>query len=156
MKANKAGKRLAKIEALLSNVIERYSASGSVRDLLHEAKASIIRAKKAMSEQASPEVTKNVAKAQKAGVAAQVKTAKPAVAKKTTRPAVAKKVARKKAAVKVAAQTAGKALKKTATNKPPNAMAKVDKAPAQAVATNGAPKKAITKQMEAAGQPSES
>ena len=49
MKANKALKRLAKIEALISDVTERYSASAPhVRDVLQDAKAAVARAKEAM------------------------------------------------------------------------------------------------------------
>ena len=49
MKANKALRRLSKIEALLSDVTERYSASGPhIRELLRDAKAAVIRAKKAV------------------------------------------------------------------------------------------------------------
>jgi hypothetical protein len=55
MKASKALKRLTKIEASLSNLIGRYKASdGSVQGLLSDAKASVLRAKKAVSLQASP------------------------------------------------------------------------------------------------------
>jgi hypothetical protein len=46
MKANKALKRLAKIEALISDVTERYSASESqIRDVLQYAKAAVVRAR---------------------------------------------------------------------------------------------------------------
>jgi hypothetical protein len=49
MKANKALKRLAKIEALISNVTERYSASESqIRDVLQYAKAAVVRAREAV------------------------------------------------------------------------------------------------------------
>jgi hypothetical protein len=54
MKAIKALKRLTKAEALLSNVIERYAASGhSIQEVLQNAKASVIRAKDAVGLQAS-------------------------------------------------------------------------------------------------------
>jgi hypothetical protein len=54
MKAIKALKRLTKAEALLSNVIERYVASGhSIQEVLQDAKASVIRAKDAVGLQAS-------------------------------------------------------------------------------------------------------
>jgi hypothetical protein len=54
MKANKALKRLAKIEASLSDLIERYAASEEgVKELLHDAKASVLRAKKAVGLQKS-------------------------------------------------------------------------------------------------------
>ena len=49
MKAKKAVKRLVKVEALLSNVLDQYSTStGSVRELLDTAKASVIRAKESI------------------------------------------------------------------------------------------------------------
>jgi hypothetical protein len=54
MKANKAVKRLAKIEALMSDVTERYSASAPhIREMLQDAKAAVTRAKEAVSLQAS-------------------------------------------------------------------------------------------------------
>ena len=59
MKAIKALKRLTKAEALLSNVIERYVASGhSIQEVLQDAKASVIRAKDAVGLQASPRKSK--------------------------------------------------------------------------------------------------
>ena len=46
MKANKALKRLAKIEALMSVVTERYSASAPhIREVLQDAKAAVARAR---------------------------------------------------------------------------------------------------------------
>jgi len=55
MKAIKALKRLTKAEALLSNVIERYVTSEhSLQEVLQDAKASVIRAKEAVGQQASP------------------------------------------------------------------------------------------------------
>ena len=50
MKANKALKRLAKIEMLMSDVTERYSASAPhIREVLQDAKAAVTRAKEAHS-----------------------------------------------------------------------------------------------------------
>ncbi len=58
MKAKKALKRLNKIEALISDVTERYSAGASqIRDVLRDAKAAVIRAKEAV--QASSGKAKN-------------------------------------------------------------------------------------------------
>jgi hypothetical protein len=55
MKANKALKRLAKIEASLSALIERYATSEEVvQESLQDAKASVLRATKAVSLLASP------------------------------------------------------------------------------------------------------
>ena len=60
MKANKALKRLAKIEMLMSDVTERYSASAPhIREVLQDAKAAIVRAKEAVSLQASSGKAKN-------------------------------------------------------------------------------------------------
>jgi hypothetical protein len=54
MKANKALKRLTKIEALISDVTERYSAGARhVREALHEAKATVARVKGAVRSQAT-------------------------------------------------------------------------------------------------------
>src|ERR1035441_9234308 len=54
MKANKALKRLAKIEALMSDVTERYSVSAAhIREVLQDAKVAVTRAKEAVSLQAS-------------------------------------------------------------------------------------------------------
>src|ERR1700733_13983037 len=59
MKANKALKRLAKIEALISDVSERYSAGAHhVREALHEAKAAVARVKTAVTSQATSGMAK--------------------------------------------------------------------------------------------------
>ena len=59
MKANKALKRLAKIEALMSDVTERYSARGpGTRKMLQNAEAAIVRAKAAVNLEASPRPAK--------------------------------------------------------------------------------------------------
>src|SRR4051812_26231882 len=55
MKANKALKRLTKIESLMSAVTERYSASAPhLRKVLKEAVDAVARAKKAVGLQPSP------------------------------------------------------------------------------------------------------
>jgi len=59
MKANKALKRLAKIEVLISDVTERYSSTPHIREVLQDAKAAVTRAKKAVSLQASSGTAKN-------------------------------------------------------------------------------------------------
>jgi hypothetical protein len=59
MKANKALKRLAKIEALMSDVTERYSSAPHIREVLQDAKAAVTRAKEAVSLQASSGTAKN-------------------------------------------------------------------------------------------------
>jgi hypothetical protein len=54
MKANKVLKRLAKIEELMSDVMERYSESAPhIRAVLQDAKAAVTRAKEAVSLQSS-------------------------------------------------------------------------------------------------------
>ena len=54
MKANKAFKRLAKIEGLITDLAERYSASAPrLRDVLQNAKAAVTRAKEAVGLEAS-------------------------------------------------------------------------------------------------------
>jgi len=60
MKATKALKRLAKIEALMSDVTERYSSAPHIREVLRDAKAAVTRAKEAVSLQASSGTAKNL------------------------------------------------------------------------------------------------
>jgi hypothetical protein len=77
MKANKALKRLAKIEALMSDVMDRYSASApGIREMLQDAKASVTRAKEAVSLQASPGTTSGPKKAATKKAAVKVPPAK--------------------------------------------------------------------------------
>src|ERR1035437_10108684 len=60
MTPNKILKRIAKIEAFISKVTERSSASAPhIRELLRDAKAAVTRAKKAVSLQASSGTAKN-------------------------------------------------------------------------------------------------
>ena len=59
MKTNKALKRLAKIEALISDMTERYSSAPHIREALQDAKAAVARAKEAASLQASSGKAKN-------------------------------------------------------------------------------------------------
>ena len=62
MKANKALKRRAKIEMLMSDVTERYSASAPhIREVLQDAKAAVTRAKEAVSLRTSSGTAKNPA-----------------------------------------------------------------------------------------------
>lgn len=81
MKANKALKRLAKIEALISDVAERYSSGVSIREALQDARAALARVKAAVSSQASSATAKSPA----------------AKRKKTSVKKVAGKAAKKKA-----------------------------------------------------------
>ena len=55
MKAKKALKRLNRVEELLSNVVDQYAGSErGVRNLLESAKASVVQAKEAVSQQTLP------------------------------------------------------------------------------------------------------
>jgi hypothetical protein len=59
MKAKKAIKRLSKVEAILSNVIDQFSnTKNGLRELLDSAKTSIVRAKKSVGLQESSKATK--------------------------------------------------------------------------------------------------
>ena len=52
MKAKKALKRLIRVEALLSNVLDQYSMSEKhVREALNSAKISVVRARESISQQ---------------------------------------------------------------------------------------------------------
>ena len=131
MKAIKALKRLTKAEALLSNVIDRYAASGhSIQEVLQNAKASVIRAKDAVGLQASPRKSKEPKKRRRLQKAEAAK-AKPAATKKT----VSKKAARKKAVAKKVAKTLTKTVAKKSA---PTKRAAVKTAPASSQATTGA------------------
>lgn len=118
MKANKALKRLAKIESLMSVVAERYSVSAPhLRKVLKDAADAVARAKQAVSLQASSgtkaptahRATKKAVPAQKNAAPSQKKVAVKKVAanaplaetaKRSTR---VKKTAKKRAARKTAA-----------------------------------------------------
>ena len=59
MKAKKAFKRLNKVEALLSNVIDQFPGSkDGLRELLDSAKAAVVRAKKTVTSQLSNRTAK--------------------------------------------------------------------------------------------------
>jgi hypothetical protein len=136
MKANKALKRLAKIEALMSDVTERYSSAPHIREVLQDAKAAVTRAKEAVSLQASsgtaensrvkhskppskakPEPSKPKRKLSAAGRKAIIAATKRRWALKRAEAAktAPKKMARKKAGTKsVAVKASAKARKKGA------------------------------------------
>jgi hypothetical protein len=104
MKVNKALKRLAKIEVLMSNVAARYSPSAPhTREVLQDAKTAVARAKEAV--EAFFRTAKNAAKPKRklSAAARRRRAQKRAAAGSADR--VAKKAApvRKKAAVKKAA-----------------------------------------------------
>jgi hypothetical protein len=62
MKATKAFRRLMKIESLMSDVTQRYSANALVRKVLQDAKVAVTRAKDAVgSQQASSGTAKKPA-----------------------------------------------------------------------------------------------
>jgi hypothetical protein len=124
MKANKALKRLAKIESLMSVVIERYSASAPhLRRVLQDAADAIARAKQAVKLQASSgtkaakahRAEKTTAPSQKkASVKKVAANARRAEATKKSTPVkkTAKKRAARKTAVVPAEQTTTEAVAK--------------------------------------------
>ena len=92
MKANKVHKRLAKIEALISDLTERYSKGAvQIREALQDAKAAFARVKEAVSSQTSSGAAKHSplngekAAVKKAAVKTAVAAAAPAPAKKKRR-----------------------------------------------------------------------
>ncbi len=101
-KANKALKRLGKIEALISDVSERYSSSAAhVREALQDAIAAFARVKAAVSSQASSRTAKHPPAKRKKDAVKKVAATAP-VAKTAKKSAPIKK-AEKKAATKKAA-----------------------------------------------------
>lgn len=99
MKANKALKRLAKIETLMSDVAERFSASAPhLREALKDLKAAVLSVKEAVKVQASSPAAPKKAPSKKAS------------SKKVKR-------ARKKAVVKKAASPKAKAKKRVSARK---------------------------------------
>jgi DUF1009 family protein len=102
MKANKALKRLAKIEAWMSEVRDQYSASApNLLKALQQATAAIARAKEAVSLQASSGTKAASAKADRAAKKARPSHKKAAVKKAAKKTAPAPVV---QAATKAAAQ----------------------------------------------------
>ena len=59
MKEKKPLRRLTKIQSLMSDVTQRYSANALVREVLQDAKVAVTRAKDAVSSQASSGAKKN-------------------------------------------------------------------------------------------------
>jgi hypothetical protein len=102
MKANKVRKRLAKIEAMISDLTERYSKGAfHIREALHNAKVAVAHAKEAVLSQVSSEKAKR----------SPVKRKKAAVKKAAVKTPTAK-AAKKSAPIKKPVKTA--AAKKTA------------------------------------------
>ena len=108
MKANKALKRLAKIEAWMSDVTDRYLArSPGIRKVLQEAKAAVARAKEAVRLQTSSKTAKKAPLPPSKAEASRRRRAKTkAAAAKAHRAAKQPTPPRKKAAVKKAAVNA--------------------------------------------------
>jgi ribonuclease E len=105
MNANKALKRLAKIEALVSDVARRFSASAPhVGDVLKDLKAAVGRVTEAVRTEVSSLTAKKKAAAAPKKKTAKKKAAKPAKVKaskvKAAKAKTPKKVARVKRAVK--------------------------------------------------------
>lgn len=115
MKANKALKRLTKIEALISDVTERYSSGAlHIREALHDAKDAVARVKAAVRSQA----TSGMAKPSKAP--AKQKRRLSAAGRKAIQEAARRRWAQKRAATANADRAARKAAparKKTAARK---------------------------------------
>ncbi len=98
MKANKALKRLAKIETLMSDVAQRFSASAPhLREALKDLKAAVLSVKEAVKVQASAPAAKAFSKK-------AVRARKKAVVKQAAAPKV--KAAKKRAPVRKAAKKA--------------------------------------------------
>ena len=100
MKANKVHKRLTKIEAMISDLTERYSKGGfHIREALHNVKAAVAHAKEAVLSHVSSEKAKrSPVKRKKAAVKkAGIKTPAAKAAKKSApiKKAVKKAAARK-------------------------------------------------------------
>ena len=168
MKANKALKRLAKIEALMSDVTERYSASAPyIRQVLQDAKEAITQAKEAVSLQAStgtaknarvkdskppskatPEPSKPKRKLSAAGRKAIIAATKKRWALKRAEAAKAQRRTAKKAAKKKAARKKS-ATKKSATKKAATKKAAVKAPPAKAAKKRAPVKKSAAKKSAA-------
>ena len=98
MKANKALKRLAKIETLMSDVAERFSASAPhLREALKDLKAAVLSVKEAVKVQASSAATPKKVPHKKAARARKKAAVKTAAAPKV-------KAAKKRSPVRKAAK----------------------------------------------------
>ncbi len=124
MKANKALKRLAKIEALISDVSERYSSGPShVREAIQDAMAAFARVKAVVNSQAArrPPVKLKKVAAKNAGAKAKQKRRLSAAGRKAIQEA-RRRWAKKRAATTNADQATMKAAparKKAAAKKTP-------------------------------------
>jgi hypothetical protein len=116
MKANKVRKRLAKIEALISDLTERFSKGALPIRALQNAKAAIAHVKQAVSLQASSGTVKRAPLKRKK--AAVKKAAAKAAIAKTGKKSVPIKKAAKKAAVKKTAPALVQVATKSAAQVP--------------------------------------
>jgi hypothetical protein len=116
MKANKALKRLTKIEALMSDVTERYSATTPhLREVLQGAEDAVARAKEAVSLQVTKAATAKEGRAAKKATPAQKKPGVKKVAANAQRAKTAKKNTPSKSTAKqTATAPVGRAATKTA------------------------------------------
>lgn len=106
MKANKALKRLAKIETLMSDVAERFSASAPhLREALKDLKAAVLSVKEAVKVQTSSAAPKKAPskKAARAGKKAVAKKAAVPKAKASKKRAPLRKASKKSAPKSLAA-----------------------------------------------------
>jgi hypothetical protein len=120
MKANKALKRLTKIETLMADLTARYSPTAPrTREVLQDAKAAVARAKEALSLQAAAKADRGAKKAAPARKKAAVKKPAPkaTIAKSAKKRAPIKKAAKKKAAT-MTASAAGHAAPEAAGTDP--------------------------------------
>jgi hypothetical protein len=119
MKANKALKRLAKIETSVSDLAKRFIPSAHIREVLQDAKAAVIRAKEAVLE-ASTGATKKKTAPPKAGRPA--KKSPPALKTRTGKQREIKAAARKAKKRTPAKKAANKAVAKRVLSAPISAM----------------------------------
>ena len=120
MKTNKALKRLTKIEALMSDVTDRYSTGAAhIQEALQNAKAAIVRAKDTVSLHVSAAAKAAVVAAKVARGGKEAAPArKTAGAKKAAAKAPIVKTAKKSAPIKKRAKkTVAKTAKKSAVTK---------------------------------------
>jgi len=96
MKAKKAVKRLIRVEALLTEILKEYSKGERlVRESLDAAKASVVRAREAMSPPTAPLADKKKAKKAKPPAVAAEKQVAPA--KQTSKRRATAPIAKKRA-----------------------------------------------------------
>ena len=142
MKANKALKRLAKIEALISDLAERYSTDAPlIRGVLQNARVAVTRAKEAVSLQASSGTPNNPpVKQSKATPKAPLEFSKPkrklsAAGRKAIIAATKKRWALKRAEAAKSAPVKAAAPKKAPAKKAATAKAAKKSVPVKKTAT---------------------